>query len=348
MYEENKLLEEFTPEKIMGYVKNIPENELWIGNQFLPIKEVSDLEFSYIKGSYDRPVMANIMAWDAEAPIAGKKGLTTIKGEMPPIKRKVKVEEKELIKFLRPRAGLGDREQAINDIYDLVDQMVMAVRARYEWMRWQAIGTGAVTYNEDGVVFTVDFGVPSTQKETLAGVAKWSDLDDSDPLGDLERWCEQHVDNTGIRPERMIGSLKIRNYLLKNEAIRQIITSEPDVYVSPAQLNQVLENFELPQFIVFDGKVVTEANDGTKTTSRFLAQDKLVLLPGPEYEIGNLLSGPTAEALALMKLDTSIKPEGIVAVMYSKTDPPSYWIKAAGTGFPTLPGSELIGQYDVY
>ena len=348
MYEQSKLLEEFTPDKLIGYVRNIPEPENWIGSQFLSTKTINDLRFEYIKGSYEKPIMASIMAWDAEAPIAGRKGVTTISGEMPPIKRKVKVEEKELIKFFSPRAGLGDKEQAINDIYDLVDQMVNACRARMEWMRWKAISTGAITYDEGGIKFTVDYGVPASQKETLAGTAKWSDLDDSDPLGDLERWAEDHVTNTGIRPERAIMSLKSRNYLLKNEAIRQIITSEPDTYISPTQLNQLLANFELPQIVVYDAKVLTENMDGTKTESRFLSQDIVVLLPNASYNIGNLLQGPTAESLAMMNLDSSTKPEGVVAVVYSKEDPPSYWIKAAVTSFVTLPGAELIGIYDVY
>lgn len=348
MFEQSKLLEEFTPDKLIGYVRNIPEPENWIGNNYIPIKTINDLSFEYIKGSYDKPIMASIMAWDAEAPIAGKKGITTISGELPPIKRKIKVEEKELIKFFAPRAGMGDREQAINDMYDLVDQMVNACRARMEWLRWQALATGAIDYNEGGIIFTVDFGVPASQKETLAGTARWSDLDDSDPLGDLERWCEAHVTNTGIRPERVLMSLKSRNYILKNEAIRQIITSEPDLYISPAQLNQLLQNFELPQINTYDAKVLTENADGTKTESRFLPEDVVVLLPAPSYNIGNLLQGPTAEALATLRLDSSTKPEGVIATVYSKEDPPSYWIKAAVTAFPTLPGAELIGIYNVF
>jgi len=348
MFEQSKMLEEFTPDKLLGYVRNIPEPENWIGNTILPSQTINDLRFEYIKGSYEKPIMASIMAWDAEAPIAGKKGVVTVSGEMPPIKRKIKVEEKELIKFFAPRAGMGDKAQAIDDIYDLVDQMVNACRARMEWLRWQAIATGAVTYDEGGVIFTVDFGVPASQKETLSGTARWSDLDDSDPLGDLERWCEAHVTNTGIRPERALMSLKSRNYLLKNEAIRQIITSNADVYISPAQLNALLQNFELPQIITYDAKVLTEALAGTKTESRFLPQDVVVLLPAASYNIGNLLQGPTAEALALMNLDSSTKPEGVVVVIYVKEDPPSYWIKAAVTAFPTLPGAELIGIYNVF
>jgi len=348
MFEQSKLLEEFTPDKLIGYVRNIPEPENWIGNQFMPIKTINDLNFEYIKGSYDKPIMASIMTWDAEAPIAGKKGIVTISGEMPPIKRKVKVEEKELIKFFAPRAGMGDREQAVNGLYDLVDQMVNACRARMEWLRWQAIATGMVTVDEEDIKFTVDFGVPASQKETLAGTARWSDLDDSDPLGDLERWAEVHVANTGIRPERALMSLKARNYLLKNEAIRQIITADKNIYISPAQLNQVLQNFELPQIITYDAKVLTENHDGTKTESRFLPEDVVVALPSPSYEIGSLLQGPTAEALATLKLDSSTKPEGVIATVYSKEDPPSFWIKAAVTAFPTLPGAELIGIYNVF
>ena len=348
MYEVTKLLEEFTPNKLIGYVKHIPENENWIGSQFLPTENINDLSFEYIKGSYERPVMASVMTWDAEAPIAGKKGTTTISGELPPIKRKAKIEEKELIKYFSPRAGLGDRQVAINDIYNIVDDLVMSARARMEWMRWQVLGTGKLTVDEGGIDFEVDYGVPASQQETLLTTARWSDLDDSDPLGDIETWCQNHVTNTGIRPKEMVMSLVTRNYLLKNEAMRQIITSEPDVYISPQQLNQVLENFELPKITVYDAKVLTEENDGSKTESRFLPNDVVILLPGAGYEVGKLLNGPTAEALTQIDADKGVKPEGVIAVMYSYKDPPSFWIKVAVTAMPTLPGAELLGIYNVW
>lgn len=348
MFEQSKLLEEFTPDTLIGYVRNIPEPVNWIGNQFLPAKTISDLRFEYLKGSYEKPIMANIMSWDAEAPIAGRRGLTSISGEMPPIKRKVKVQERELIKFFAPRPGLGDREEAVNGIYDLVDQMVMACRARMEWLRWQAIATGAITYDEEDIKFTVDFGIPASQKETLLTTHKWDALTTADPLGDMERWAEAHVSNTGIRPARAIMSLKSRNLMLKNEAIRQIVTSAKTIYISPQQLNDVLSNFDLPEIITYDAKVLTENHDGTRTESRFLPEANVIMLPPATYEIGNLLQGPTAEALALLKLDSSTKPEGVVATVYAKEDPPSFWIKAAATAFPTLPGAELLGIYKVF
>ena len=348
MYENGtKLLDEFTPTKLIGYVKHIPENETWIGNQFLPSEDTGELNFEYIKGSYERPVMAQIISWDAEAPIAGRKGLTTIQGELPAIKRKAKIGERELLQFFRPRSGMGDRERAIQEIYNIVDDLVMSARARMEWLRWQAISTGKVTYDEGDVTFEVDFGVPDSQQETLTGTDKWSDTANADILGDLETWCENHVTNTGIRPERMAISLKTRNYMMKNEAIRQIVTSESDVYISAEQLNQVLTNFDLPTPVIYDAKVMTEGTS-SNTETRFLAQDKVILLPGAGYELGKLLQGPTAEALLQLKLDKTVKPEGIIAVVYAKEDPPSFWIKVAVTAFPTLPGAELIGIYDVY
>jgi len=348
MYEQSKLLEEFTPTKLIGYVKHIPENENWIGNQFMPTEDTGDLRFEYIKGSYERPVMAQIIAWDAEAPIAGKKGTTTISGELPPIKRKAKIAEKELIMFFRPRQGLGDKQRAIDEIYSIVDDLVASARARMEWMRWQALSTGKITYDEGDITFEVDFGVPDSQKETLSGTSMWSDLDDSDPLGDIEGWCETHVDNTGIRPKQMAMSLKTRNYLLKNEAIRQIVTSEPDVAINAQQLNQVLETFDLPQIVIYDARVNTEGADGTKTESRFLPQDVVVMMPGPGYEIGKILNGPTAEALTQLNLDAAVKPEGIIAIVYAKEDPPSFWVKVSVTAFPTMPGAELVGIYNVW
>ena len=342
------LLEEFKPATMLGYVKNLPEPEAWIGSRFLSNKNVDDVDFEYILGAYDKPVMASIMAWDSEAPIAGKKGLTKVKGELPPIKRKIQVEEKELIKFFRPRTGTSDQQRAIDDIYDYVDQMVNAVRGRMEWLRWQVLSTGVITYDDGGIEFTLDFGCSSDLQETLAGTNVWSDLDDSNPISNLRTWKQDYIDKNGIAPGYMVISSACQLYLLQNEAIRQLITNYTTQYVSEAQLSQMLATFGLPEIVVYDAKIQSEGADGTLTESRFFSEDLCIFLPPSSYELGQILVGPTAESIVSGIADVSAKPEGVVVQVYETNEPPSVWIKASATAFPTLPGAQLIGIYDVY
>lgn len=341
------MLEEFKPATLIGYIKNLPEPESWIGSRFLPNDNIDDVDFEYILGAYQRPVMASILAWDSEAPIAGKKGITKVTGELPPIKRKIHVEEKELIKFFRPRVGTGDRQNAINDIYNYVDEMVMAVRGRMEWLRWKALSTGQVVYDEGGIKFTIDYGCPSALQETLAGNNRWSVVATANPISDLRRWKQDYIDNNGIAPGYMVMSSATQLYLLQNESIRQLITNYTTQYISDAQLAQLLTVFGLPEIVIFDAQIQSEANNGVLSTSRFVAEDLVILLPPSGYNLGKVLVGPTAESIASGIADNSAKQEGVIAQVYETNEPPSVWIKASATAFPTLPGAQLIGIYDV-
>ena len=346
------LLEEFKPATLLGYVKELPEPSAYLGPTFLPIKEVNDVNFEYILGSYHRPIMASIMAWDSEAPIAGKKGFVKVAGELPPIKRKIHVEEKELIKFFRAPAGMENaaRQQAIDDIYDYVDDMVKAVQARIEWLRWQALAVGTITYASDdsGVQFSLAFGVPATQQETLAGANRWSDTANSNPITDFQRWISTYNTNNGFDPGRCVISKQTLMYMLQNQAIRQLITNYTTQYISRAQLEQMFAVEGLPELFVYDEQVLTEAANGTVTASRLLPQDVLVLLPPAGRYIGEMLVGPTAEALASGLAQNTSYGGGIVSQVYETNEPPSVWVKASATSFPTMAGMQLVGIYNVW
>src|SRR3954471_23636703 len=96
-------LDEFKPPALLGFIRNIPTPQAFIGTRWLPNRVVNDLDFEYILGASKKPVMAHVMGFDSEAPIHGRPGLgERVRGELPPIKRKARFGEKEIIKFLAP------------------------------------------------------------------------------------------------------------------------------------------------------------------------------------------------------------------------------------------------------
>jgi hypothetical protein len=147
-------LDEFQGPQFLGFVRSVPEPNTFLGTRWLPNQTVFDLEFEYIKGVNDKPVMAHVMGWDSEAPIHSRaQAGERVSGELPPIKRKSKVSEKEIIRFLTPRAGVPDVQTAINSVYNLTADLLDSVQARVEWLRMQALSENKVVYNEGGVIF---------------------------------------------------------------------------------------------------------------------------------------------------------------------------------------------------
>lgn len=124
-------LEEFKPKQFLGFVRSVPQPNTFLGTRWLPNQNVFDLAFEYVLGANRRPVMAHVLGYDSEAPIHGRPGVgAKVSGELPPIKRKSRIGEKEIIRFMAPRAGTPDVQLAIDSVYQGTADLLDAVQAR--------------------------------------------------------------------------------------------------------------------------------------------------------------------------------------------------------------------------
>jgi len=350
-------LDEFQGPRFLGFVRNVPEPEAFSGQRWLPNQTTFDLEFEYIKGVNNRPVMAHVMGWDSEAPIEGRPALgERVSGELPPIKRKARVGEKEIIRFLSPRAGTPDKQTAIDSVYDLTGRLVESVQARVEWLRIQALSENTIVYNEGGVQFAFDYGLDNDFQwdydtgldgdgdATGSGGVGWNLPATSNPVDDLTRQCNLMETETGYRPAEIVMSRVALNYLLQSTSIKALIrpSGAPSNILSRAELDSVFAMYGLPSITTYDVQVRSEAANGSTSTVRPLAENKAFLVP--QGGVGRTLWGPTAESRPLLGTSLASNAPGIYAVTYGKEEPPSEWIKAVAVAFPSLPDAHLLGQ----
>lgn len=358
-------LDEFQGARFLGFVRNVPTPAPFAGANWLPDQTIFDLAFEYILGTDEQPVMAHVMGWDSEAPIHGRPGLgTKVAGELPPIKRKAKISEKELIRFLTPRAGVPDRQVAIDSVYDLTRNLLDSVQARVEWLRLQALSENTVVYNEGGVIFDFDYGLNdlfqwdiTTALDGAGGAlpvgvapADWSDTVNSKPVTDMLELCNRVEDVTGFRPGRHVMSRKSLGYLLQNDSVRTLIrgATAPTSPITRIELDTVLDLHGLPPIVTYDVKVRSEQANGTFVEVRPLAENKSFLLPPAGTTLGSTLWGPTAESRPLIGTALASEAPGIFAVTYGMEEPPSEWIKAVGVAFPSMPGAALLSQMKLW
>lgn len=363
-------LEEFKPPVFLGYVRAVPPPNAFTGTRWLPNDTISDLEFEYVLGSFNRPVMAHIMGFDSEAPIHGRPGVgSTVRGELPPIKRKKKISEKEIIRFLAPRAGMRDQQEAIDAVYNDTDALLDAVQARVEWLRMQALSEDTVVYDESGVVFEFDFGLDDDFQIDLVtqtdgdgtNVAAdystvWTDLANSNPVLDLQAICNTIQAKTGRRPVEFVCSQKASNLLLNNAAIRTMVrgAGAPATILTRGEIQTLFDLYDLPTLVTYDVIVQSEQADGTYVDVRPMAENKSFLVPagfaaGAPGSPGNkTLWGPTAESRVLYGTPLAGQAPGIWAETYGTTEPPSEWTKVAATAFPSMPEANHIGQMKLF
>lgn len=336
----NELLKEFSRKRTLSYARaRQPRN--YVGLTLFPQTTVQELSFEYWKAQNLLPVMANVQAFGNEAEIASRDGAAKVSGEIPPIKRKIRLNERTLIALRRE--GAGDNELVRNQLFNDLDNMIDSVLARAEKMRMDAVANGQIAIVENGVIMTVDYGVPSSHKVTLSGTDLWSDATNSKPIDDIQEWTEQVVSTSGIRPTRALTSNVVVSNLIKNAQVRTMIYGDNggSRAVSLNQVNELLATLNLPRIATYDLQVRAQAEDGTISTVRFFPQNKFVLLP-PD-QLGETLSGPTAEALLDPEVDTR-EVAGIYAAVTQETDPPAIWTKAAATMIPTFPMADTVFQ----
>ena len=72
------------------------------------------------------------------------------------------------------------------------------ITRREEWMASQALFTGAVIVQGDGVDTSIDFQMSGTHKITLTGTDLWNDTTNSDPGADIRSWAELNAKDSGV------------------------------------------------------------------------------------------------------------------------------------------------------
>jgi hypothetical protein len=295
--------------------------------------------------------MAKVIGYESEAPFGPRPGLgEKVRMELPPIKLKEKIGEKELIRFKQPRRGTDDEQRSIDAVYDITTRLVNSVQARVEWLQMQALSEASVAYNENNVQFDVDFGVGQQYDADTDGTGYWDVVATADPITDLVTWQDDFITTYGFGWREIVMSRRARAYLFQNTPARDLIrgATGPEQILSPGELSAVWDRYGLPPISTYDLSVESEAEDGTITSVRTMDYHRAFIIPDVPDGFGETLFGPTAEAISDL-LGTTLASEapGIIAKTYADNDPVAEYVKAAAIAFPSLHSAELLTQIEV-
>ena len=353
-------LDEFLPGTLIPFVRTEPIPATFRGAEFLPDVTTNDLSFEYILGARRKTVMAHVMGFDSEAPIASRQaGGERVQGELPPIKRKSRVGEKEMIRFLQPRNGTSDQQDAVMNVYQDLSDLVQSIYARVEWLRIKALSEETVIYDEDGVKFEFDFGLDQelrfdlvTKKDgTDASIAdfsgSWENVATSDPVNDIAYITKRLRDKTGQRAREFVLDGRSIDLMYRSEALRVLARGENGLpgILTTGEIDEVFRRYELPSVSSYDVFVGKETETGAIVDERVLASGKGFIVP--EVQIGQTLWGPTAESRVLLGTELSTSMPGLFAGTYTTDEPPAEWTKVAAVAFPTMPQAHALTQVKV-
>jgi hypothetical protein len=320
------------PAELTGYVRgalaDLNRNQFTL-SQFLNDKTIDDLDYRLSRGGQGLADAGVFRSYDTEAPIISRPGVSRISGELPPLSAKLRLDEYSRLR--QRKLDTAIRDAVLND----ASRLTRGLAARMELARGDALVNGTVTISENGVTATVDFG--RNPAHSVIAATPW-DQAGADPLADLRTWRDTYVDNTGDEPGVILTSRKVLSNLMQNPAMRNLVfpgTNQPNVVTENA-VTQVLQAFGLPGIQLYDARV----NVGGSAT-RVIPDNRVILLPQGQSQLGTTLWGTTAEALDPdFGIDSSEAP-GIVAGSYSTKDPVALWTKASAIGLPVLANPDL-------
>ncbi len=332
------VLELFNQKEILNYLKD-RKYPTMLGEELFPEVKRQSLEFDMLTNGSKTPVIASVHGFDTESEIgqreAEKKAI-----ELALIKRKMQLKEKEIIALESPR-NEAEKAYLMRNVYADIDALVESIKARVELMRMEVISTGKITLDENGLDAVIDFGVPAENKATNVD---WSSPE-SNPINDMITWKNQ-LDSA---PARVLTSTTILAKILSNKNVVNALFGKDSTRIaSVGELNNYLEQLQLPKIYTYDNKYRKLNANGTYTKHRYFPENAFVMLPGEE--LGETIYGPTAEEIRLQR-DPSVdmKVVGkILAMMYEEgKDPVSTWEKAVASAIPALKCADEIFQAQI-
>lgn len=344
------VLELFDQKTMLDYVNNRQYQTYAAGEALFPEQKYPTLDFKYIVGSNDLPVIASVHSFDTEAEIGSVEAQSQAL-QAAYIKKKYQINEDLLIKLAFPRND-QEKNMLVNRVFNLTDKAVNDVRARVEYMRMQALAKGKLeldlAHTNDGTgkkaTVTVDYNVPANHKEVLTSTAIWG-LPTADILGDIERWSRA----LDVAPTRALTSRKIVSLMLRDSKIIGYLYGANSARVANLNdLNAFMAQQGLPQIAVYEStnntKYRVQKADGTYETKSYFPEESFVMFgDGP---LGETLYGPTPEESRLIRDGAEVGNVGnIITMLFEEgQDPISTWTKAATTAIPSFPQANNVFQ----
>ena len=308
-------------------------SQAYIGESILPMQAVPGMDTMWDIILKDGR-LAPFISVDAESPLAEKKGLERGFSELAVIREKEMLKESDLLGLRLPgeageMTGLVNTQRATSEdkIRSTINRMTGRVWGRVEWMRWQALSVGSITYDDNKVIFTVSFGLPGDHIVTLLTTDRWSDTTNSDPINDLNDWIELVTLDAGYVPTRAYVGNNVPGYLVNNAKVR-------DVLKYNGRVESLLNTRSVLQYLgdilgLSIQRYATQYQDSSDTDTFFLGADKVVVVCEPRQADGEVLGDVATGPAAANDWDT-----GLYSWSKEETDP---WATFVGSGIHAFP-----------
>lgn len=285
-------------------------------------------ELSFIKGADQRSVIMSLSTYGAQTIGLSYGEIELMKEKMPFFKNKYTFDESLIMKLKNLDASATTAiSSAVSELFNRSKFLRGHAALTRELLRMQALTTGVASMTNNGVSFTVDYGVPTGHKKSPT--VKWDVTATADPVSDIEDWIQIIANDTGVRPTEMLLNSTTLGKLRKVDSIRKGYFANSNAVGNPTskQVTQYLE--DTLQITIYTDD--DQYKDGT--TSKKMVPDGTVVLM-PDYPVGRGVHGTTPEENRLP--DVEVVDGGVALTIVQSRDPVEDYLKASQVFLPSF------------
>lgn len=258
--------------------------------------------------------------------------ITVEQKKIPFFKEGMQVDEKHIIELMKlegnPNRALVQMvyDRMFNDSY----QLYLSSRMTREIMVNQLLSEGKVSFASNGAAFTATYKI--TKETDLAGTAKWSDLENSDPLKDIRKMKKDAKIN-GVA--RAMCSPTTFDYIVNNAKIKKLLVNPwGGADISDADVLNLIYTRTNVRLYVNDTYYMKD----DKSDAQIFPDNIISLFP--VGKLGDIVFSVTPEERVLLNkpnvATVSIVDDGVAIVETVDTDAVSIQTKIAMRCLPAL------------
>jgi hypothetical protein len=281
------------------------EDRAFIGADFAPLVSVASRTARISVADVEPYGMGQFKSPDATPPL---------------FKPKPRYEEKlfELVELDEMERFVGTEWMQLNSsdpliargaVLSLIERMRIMLHRNdllTEWMRWEAIkGVLSIDY-PDGSTQVIDYGMDPSHQPALVGNEMWTDLVNSDPLGDLFAWSAIGATDAGRYYNTVHLNTVTWRLLVYNETIRSYLSALGRSIMLPTTSDmQALMREGTGNFVINDSGYLPDGAT-THELTKFIPDNRVLLTPGNTL-FGNKIMD-VADGQVLVGGDTGTAP----------------------------------------
>lgn len=310
---------------------DVLESSFVLGAWF-PSNENFGLSYDFDPSSVTLTDAATYRSWDTEAPYGSTPGDTSRSGKLPPISRKLRVNEYDQLSLYGQSDAIGQKFE------DYAQRLGAQIAARLALGQGQIVETGTIVLNENKLVFTIDFG-RKAQHAVTAGTV-WSTAT-APALTDLTTWRAVYLATNGTAPAVAMMSSAVMAALQKNQSIIGAATglaaaNQPPI-ISQDQVRAVFSTYGFGRVVINDDQVNVAG-----AATRLISNNKLIWLPESGGGLagvgggglGSTEFGVPAEAINPVYGIADAEKPGIFAAAFHDNDPEGHNVLASAIALP--------------